>query len=395
MPINSNVVLPNAPTGQQIAPFLDALFDDNVRPNLRRIIELAILLDQVKSFSRRATLDPNSVDAMLLGAEVVPSQLGAFQQTLTTIYNSDVGTRVAWLATRAEREIIANAWWAAWQSPQQRPAGCPTSDWRFWRFFRNYVLHNDMALWIPIIELDGFVQKSVDTKIDPSGKVILPRYKLLRYQSVFFATGFTEHEPIIRNFFKLFMSGAHFVVVHSSTDITGDPVPSFFDTFNTEFESAIRAAVGHSHYVATLWGKPLPVTALWTASVYPGFITQEQAPATADCPFVPSLLVGSTAHSGSTPNTFFQLEGWPTLGTFTVGARHGKDFISHNATKWNISTYGGCVYSEKRGLAIFLAPRNRANWAAPAPRAGAIMPSYVGAGASKPQAWLDAELVCI
>lgn len=119
-------------------------------------------------------------------------------------------------------------------------------------------------------------------------------------------------------------------------------------------------------------------------------MTAETAP-NANCPFILSLLIGRTAWgavTGNNHNTFVQLEGWPATGWTGAGGRHGVDYQTHGATKWNISTYGACLYSEKRGMTVFLAPPT---WIPNVNPGGTIMAPYDGAATA--QGWLDRNLV--
>ena len=65
------------------------------------------------------------------------------------------------------------------------------------------------------------------------------------------------------------------------------------------------------------------------------------------------------------------------------GFRHGADFATHGATFWNISTYGACPFSEKRGGTVFLAPRS---WIERELRTQA-MPLYRGFGGPSKHGW--------
>lgn len=152
------------------------------------------------------------------------------------------------------------------------------------------------------------------------------------------------------------------------------------------FNLGYRRATLHSHYTATY------VSNIGRGLIYPDFVTAETAP-TRDCPFILAFLFGRTGASDA--NTYFQLEGWPAIG-LTGGKRHMADYAVHDSTKWNISTYGASIYSEKRGLTVFLAPpswdpnkilvERNARGSNPT-----IMVPYVGAGTR--QGWLDTNLI--
>ncbi len=208
----------------------------------------------------------------------------------------------------------------------------------------------------------------------------------------------------LRLFVQLFLAGAHFVVLHNKKDVKGH-VKDFYKEFesdqrlvshrftpeHTETEMAVSmwdvdtevtveaqmtgednrtTATGHSHYTSTV--------ALGTAFAFP-VIKEDKAPIR--CPMVASLIVDTTDWKRNNDyNTFFQLEGWPGVVRGGAGGRHAADFETHQATKWNIATYGLCPYSEKRGTTIFLAPDD---WKALV-QAGWSMPSYAGARTRTP-----------
>lgn len=146
------------------------------------------------------------------------------------------------------------------------------------------------------------------------------------------------------------------------------------------------AAYMHSHYSgAVMWtniGRGL--TNAGSAYAYPNTILTEAAPS--PCPWVCSLLVDTTARRD--PNTFIQLEGWPGTAEGWYGARgrHHQDFEVHGETKWNIGTYGGSPFSEKRGTTVFLAPNN---WR-PDVR-GTIWTAY--RGTTTVQGWYESALI--
>jgi len=172
----------------------------------------------------------------------------------------------------------------------------------------------------------------------------------------------------IRRFLKLLLAGAHFVVVHSNTDL-GDKakVANFFDPFSN-LKGAGKAQ--HSHY--TGWYKVAP-----SGRNYPQLALIEEEGDDLDkladqgtaC-LLPVVLCDTTNHYYLDHNSFFQMEGWrPGRKMYgwtkyeyrnkalAGGYRHGADFATHQDTLWNISTYGASLYSEKRGAPIFLAPK--------------------------------------
>ena len=112
-----------------------------------------------------------------------------------------------------------------------------------------------------------------------------------------------------------------------------------------------------------------------------------------NCGMLLALLNGRTVNDATLGaghyNSFIQLEGWQA-----GAARHNADYNLHTQTLWNISTFGACPYSEKRGTAVFLAPQG---WTPQVYQTTCMMP-YLGAYATasqQPQAWLRRDLVSV
>ena len=145
-----------------------------------------------------------------------------------------------------------------------------------------------------------------------------------------------------KEFLELLLAGAHFVVIDSSQDSSG--VESFSSAFmNDPVIGKLKSKnLGNSHYTNTVN----------TGGYNYLNITKDTAPDPSS--FICSFIEAKTANIK--PNTFIQLEGWPA--SILHHDRHGKDYKTHEATKWNIATFGACAYSEKRATAIFLAKRN-------------------------------------
>lgn len=284
----------------------------------------------------------------------------------------------AWLIDEAELQLMLACWLNAWKSADT-PAQdvnllnrTHPSDVKLMSFLHNYITKQNLCLFEPDIEVAMPISEPV-------------KYRLKGY----IKRSLTDiEEANVPRFLRLLASGAHFVVISDSTDVgSASTVESFHLEFAKNLEHSY--ATYHSHYASVytvpVVGKKLPISPgnINTAMVYPNFIRGDITPY--ECPFIVSLLVGSTAYLGR--NTFFQLEGWPQTGL--TSARHGQDYKVHDATKWNISTYGASPYSEKRGTTVFLAP---ATWNANARRSPeTIMARYVGA--STPQSWLDKTLI--
>lgn len=292
-----------------------------------------------------------------------------------------------------EWQQMLNAWWLIWNSVAVPlvPGAVNASDAAVLTMIRDYIADPagggaapPLSMWLPQVAFDGM-----------NGEQL--KLRLLGYQQVVLATpvggglpGVNWNQAAVLRFLNYLAFGAHFVVVHAPRDNPGlvAPLQSFYTQFAAALGNQSRAARAHSHY-----GGLGPVTNLGAAYAYPDLVNAETAPV--NCPYIAALLVGRTAWGVFTAeyNTFFQLEGWPTTGYTGIGGRHSGDYAAHVASKWNISTYGASLYSEKRGTTIFLAP---ATWRAPAgPQAvlPTIMPPYVGAGTL--QGWLDTNLVRI
>lgn len=175
----------------------------------------------------------------------------------------------------------------------------------------------------------------------------------------------TWNSATVRRFLELFLAGAHFVVVHSATDVGNDlNIPSFFK----EFSNLGTKYTGHSHYTdgIALTGVNYPTLELVgeEGNTLDEFVDREQA-------VLLPVVLSDTTTGVKDHNSFFQMEGWrPGRNMFGVtkyeyqhkvlaaGYRHGADFATHQKTLWNISTYGASLFSEKRGAPVFLAPND-------------------------------------
>jgi hypothetical protein len=365
-----------------------------------------------------------------LAANNIPNQTGDFLNELfdetsrapdafiKTIDDAVAAGRTeAWLIDDRERTLLVDTLASIVLSHRKRSETCE-EDWELLGFLAQYIKANQLVMSIPDLTLQ---QASSPAK-----------YKLNGYQSLPLHANGHFNQPNLRRFIELLLTGAHFVAVHSPKD-TRDQVDDLYADFGARFYSwtgkwtgaAAGAAIGHSHYGNAL-------SNLRSAYAYPNRWSNLGLSADNRWPLVPILLVDATASkSGRNYNTFFQMEGWSTslLGSFASrtapllglnlaryalaayfvpslalpyavvstaldlgvldwpssrvakgGIRHGADFDTHNASKWNISTYGACVYSEKRGTTVLLhGPRT-----SPRRSASTIMWPYHGA--QKPDA---------
>ncbi|HUC19063.1 MAG TPA: hypothetical protein VMA37_15395 [Acetobacteraceae bacterium] len=300
------------------------------------------------------------------------------------------------LLQNAERTAMLTQWWTIWNPPGGGLPGV-ASDQALLAMIRDYIANpaapaagaapgvNSYVMYVPQVAFDGMLGNQV-------------KLRLIDYQAQPFfdpnaggpgVGGWDQAN--VEAFFDLLSLGAHFVVIHAAPDLAGVALPaapqSFFDAFASALGGNARAAKAHSHYTGARG-----LTNIGAAYTYPAGVNQETAPAPpAPCPYIVAFLVGRTAWSllnTNSYNTFFQLEGWPATGLTGIGGRHGADFATHQATLWNISTYGASIYSEKRGTTIFLAPPG---WNPHTQPGGTIMMPYVGANPR--QAWLNTALV--
>lgn len=287
----------------------------------------------------------------------LPNVRSELQNKIKQAINSN--EKEAWLIETTELDIMLNAWYNIWKKKlgfdfdQALLDKCHISDIKLIEHLCTYVNKHKLYMHVPNIKEDGLSETKVN-------KYILTDYTKLQI--------YGQNEVDVKKLLKLFAAGAHFVAIHSKTDIPNSPqIDNFFDGFT--LDSA--PAASHSHYAGVNKAGNIK-----SAIVYPNFIHNDITPAI--CPFIVSLLTGRTAYWVMSmltgyPNTFFQLEGWPATNltreiALIVGnkltanlidaSRHMQDFHTHNLTKWNISTYGACPYSEKRGTTVFLAPES-------------------------------------
>jgi len=270
-----------------------------------------------------------------------------------------------WLITDQAVGLILTNWLSIWMDQINNGNGAhidprlTQTDIALFRQIAAYVQRNEIALFVPNLDYYGPVDVGNAT----------PVYTIDGYEKVdLFFTG-----PELANmqldtaigkilgimaFMELFATGAHIVAISSGQDLphAGQKFWSLFQKSSYmpwrnagPLNQFCRTAYMHSHYSGAKG-----LSNLGSAYAYPNTVTTEAAPS--PCPFVCSLLVDDTAHIAA--NSFLQLEGWPgtKAGNYGISGRHGQDFAVHQATKWNISTYGASPFSEKRGTTVFLAP---------------------------------------
>lgn len=303
-----------------------------------------------------------------------------------------------WLIDAPTQAIILDLWAEIWEAnatvagPFVNPrAGTPAgalviqSDIDLIAQMARYVQANNLSLFTPDIVSAGTTAAGVpiNTITGYSSRAL----------SLLPVAAPPPNRPRIRHFLSLFATGAHIVVATDPDDVGANMIQPFWQLFQkaltnwaltvTQPAGPLNALSGtaymHSHYSGIGGGSNVGA-----AYAYPNTVTSTGTPTL--CPFVCSFLAGCTSHNNQ--NTFLQLEGWP--GTLVAGfgalGAHSQDFAAHNATKWNISTYGASPYSEKRGTTVFLAP---AGWAPSCETV--IWPRFTGSTTT--QGWYAKDLL--
>lgn len=287
-----------------------------------------------------------------------------------------------WLIDDATRELIISVLTGYWDdalAPDWDPREI-VYDRLFVELVRDYVQAQD--LWI------AYPRFVCAEKRDTAPS----RYRIEMYAIAPFRRSDAWVPATIDRFFQLMLSGAHFVVVQSSSDLPSSG-PDFFSTFKG-LPSAGKAM--HSHYTShkvSLNGRNYPGLHLSGEDD-----TLDQLIDPTQSVLLPVVLSDHT--SNLYPNAFFQMEGWrPGVNKYggplsqynqlalAGGFRHGADFATHGATFWNISTYGACPFSEKRGGTVFLAPES---WMIDTFRTEG-MPLYRGFGGPTKAGWFDQD----
>ncbi|QNQ08750.1 hypothetical protein [Sphingomonas alpina] len=228
-------------------------------------------------------------------------------------------------------------------------------------------------LWIP--EIDYAATK---------GKAAV--FTLSGYAGLSFFDGGNWNQTAVDTFLTLLVAGAHIVTICATNDVGGyNRNRDFYAWFNGSSAWG-RPDGGTSHYCS-------PLSTTNTARYYLN-ITGETMPATVAYDYVDeaigpagilnAFMTGKTvpdATDGGDYNAYIQLEGWQQQG-MTGGTRHMADYSSFKDTRWNMSTFAACPYSETRATAVFLAPPG---WQPLVTKTIGMMP-YVGAYGSE---WIN------
>lgn len=245
---------------------------------------------------------------------------------------------------------------------------CPAVDAALLRWLAGYVRTASPAgaltMWVPQMRHVDATSPSV--------------FSLSGYRRFDFVDGQDWDAATVSAFCNLLVAGAHFVAVCADRDLpSGVPVLPLDRSMDAS-GLPTRHDPGNSHY-ATL----LNVTGTYVQPADGDFAGRGSG-------LLQAMLVGRTVNdmlaSPGSYNNFLQLEGWPA-----ISSRHNADYIAHQRTAWNISTFGASPYSEKRATTVFLAPPG---WEPTLYQTTLMMP-YVGAYAvaeGVPQSWLDTSL---
>jgi hypothetical protein len=296
-----------------------------------------------------------------------------------------------WLIRNSEKNIIINHLMTC--VPGSAPnANLQPSDVVLMQAIFNYIQQHNLALYVPDLAPNEIT----------AGRL---KYRLTGYTRIPLFAGTRDDQAIgQRRFLELFLAGAHFVVLHSQNDLPQGhpPIPSFFDSIRQQ------AQVNQFFHSFNAWNSHYAGIMSMTGKAYPNTITGDDVPN--PCPLIAAFLVGKTDHEHDSyffnspryPNSFFQLEGWIGFSPLPPQVHpswHGADYAAHQATKWNISTYGACPYSEKRGATVFLAPANNINIGVDP---NTVMHRYQGSwytsmldGRIYPQSWMDTTLITL
>jgi Hemopexin len=255
------------------------------------------------------------------------------------------------------RKIILESWLAAWKTygkdvPGEYAQYIRPLDQNIINFLAWYIESNHLQFCKPRITFSS-------TSFGPDEEIGVPFYTNAGYTreafkdkdgwsyGTFSDSGKPNNDGTVARFLWYLFHGAHFVVIDLEED-QADNVPDFKSTFTSRVTHS--TCPGHSHYATSypILGQ-LPNIA---TSYY--YLDIGDAAPTANPSYIVALLAGDTS-LGDT-NGFMQLEGWQGQGgTLKGGPRHEADYDTHLDTRWNISTYGACAYSEKRSTPIFLA----------------------------------------
>jgi hypothetical protein len=267
-------------------------------------------------------------------------------------------TTVSFVDDRS-RKIILESWLAAWKSvtgvdPHNRDTSYDKyiiqADRDLIQWLTGYIYTTSMRLCRPKLTLSSLSTGVAGVPFyENAGYEVLPFVENDDWSYGSFADNGEPHwNGTVSTFLWLLFHGAHFVIIDNPDDGALPNTKSLAASFDKHIPSAMRShCPGNSHYPTDLWFKK--VGSLTTDEYY---LDVDDDYETGEG-FILALLIGDTSAGAS--NSFMQLEGWQAQGEggLTGGPRHTFDLETHEATFWNISTYGACAYSEKRSTPCF------------------------------------------
>lgn len=313
------------------------------------------------------------------------------QQSVITSAMTDGDTHT-WYTDQNSASQILRSWLAEWQHCQgdtDHPGydhdahkRCPATDAKLIEFIANYIKQHGLLMAKPDVSPTG------DYITDGDGNR-LRVYSTTGWQVKHFITNgvwnygeVTSDDPLqygdgsddddtVVSFLHWLMAGAHFVVPSDNSDQSNNNGFQGFKDALAASSLTTRATVT-SHYA----------TVVNTSCINYLDIEEDAEPSYE--PLIASFVTGPTTDTGS--NSFFQLEGWP-LKYMPVAGRHNADYAAYQNTLWNISTYGSCLYSERRSTPIFIA-KSQFDLTV---HTDTMMPHYNGAGSH--QSWMHTNLL--
>lgn len=281
----------------------------------------------------------------------------------------------------ATRGLILNAWLAAWQNANSNPcdpaalARCPATDQTLISILSGYIKANTPIMSVPTLTYAS--PQPANTKYavySNSGYVGQP---FMNGSSWNYGEVSSSGQPsggAVANFLFLLFHGAHFVLINNYRDLK-IPVgpPQFWSSFGRSAQ--VSGDLFNSHYAGlnfsgfyylNITDDELPANNPLLLAFLAGLTNPAQVeyilsgltpPSTEPVTLPPkNVLLDDARNRRALSNTFIQLEGWQNHAPyFWDNHRHGADYDAHDATKWNISTFGASAYSEKRSTPIFLA----------------------------------------
>jgi hypothetical protein len=303
------------------------------------------------------------------------------------------GATHAWYSDQNSAALILRSWLAQWQYHEGDTSHpgydhdahkrCPSTDATLIGFLADYIKQHGLILAKPDVSAtssyvtdDDGNQLRVYSTTGWKVKHFINSDGTWNYGEVTsndplqYGDGSDQDDTVV-SFLHWLMLGAHFVVPSENSDQkNGNGFTSFKDAFLDANLTARRTVT--SHYASV------------TNTSCLNYLDIEEDAEPSYEPLIASFVLGFTTFSDG--NTFFQLEGWP-LAYIPVGGRHNADYQAYKNTLWNISTFGSCLYSERRSTPIFIA-KTQFDLTM---HTDTMMPHYDGAGSH--QGWMHTNLL--